>query len=164
MLINVTPVNDPAYGRVFITGIAQVGYELTGFTSSMGDRDGIPRDQLSYQWKRYAANGTTFETNIGANSSTYRVTDSDVGKTITLEVRFTDNQGTNEGTTNQAGVSVHRHPDDRRGHLHQHASAWLAIALVHSPLRNRDRSSPLRRPPERLYRHQSRDHLRRRGR
>ena len=36
MLINITPVNDPAYGRVFITGPAQVGYELTAFTSSHG--------------------------------------------------------------------------------------------------------------------------------
>ena len=97
MLINITPVNDPAYGRVFITGPAQVGYELTAFTSSMGDRDGIPRDQLNYQWKRYAANGTTFETNIGVNSSSYRVTDNDVGKKIKLEVRFTDNDGTDEG-------------------------------------------------------------------
>ena len=98
MRINVTPVNDPAYGNVFITGPAQVGYDLTAFTSSMGDHDGIPRDQLNYQWKRYAADGTTFETNIGANSSTYRVTDNDVGKKIKLEVRFTDNDGTDEGS------------------------------------------------------------------
>ena len=97
MQINVTPVNDPAYGRVFITGPAQVGYELTAFTSSMGDRDGIPRDQLNYQWKRYAANGTTFEADIGVNSSTYRITDNDVGKKIKLEVTFTDNEGTDEG-------------------------------------------------------------------
>ena len=97
MTINITPVNDPAYGRVFITGPTQAGYELTAFTSAIGDRDGIPRDQLNYQWKRYAADGTTFETNIGANSSTYRVTDNDVGKKIRLEVRFTDNDGTDEG-------------------------------------------------------------------
>ena len=97
MLINITPVNDPAYGRVFITGTTQVGYTLKAFTSSIGDRDGIPRDQLNYQWKRYAANGTTFETNIGANSSSYRVTDNDVGKKIKLEVTFTDNEGTDEG-------------------------------------------------------------------
>ena len=97
MTINVTPVNDPAYGQVFITGTTQMGYSLTAFTSAIGDRDGIPRDQLNYQWKRYAANGTTFETNIGVNSSTYRVTDNDVGKKIKLEVRFTDNEGTDEG-------------------------------------------------------------------
>ena len=97
MLINITPVNDPAYGRVFITGPSQVGYDLTASTSSMGDRDGIPHDQLNYQWQRYAANGTTFEADIGTNSSTYRVTDHDVGKKIRLEVRFTDNEGTDEG-------------------------------------------------------------------
>ena len=96
MTINVTPVNDPAYGRVFINGPSQAGYDLTAFTSSMGDYDGIPRDQLDYQWKRYAANGTTFETNIGANSSTYTVTDNDVGKKIKLEVSYVDGGGTRE--------------------------------------------------------------------
>ena len=100
--INVTPVNDPAYGPVFITGPAQVGYELTAFTSSIGDRDGIPRDQLNYQWKRYAANGTTFETNIGVNSSSYRVTDNDVGKKIRLEVSYVDGGGTREVTLSDA--------------------------------------------------------------
>ena len=97
MTINITPVNDPAYGRVFITGPTQVGYTLKAFTSSIGDRDGIPRDQLNYQWKRYAADGTTFEANIGANSNTYTLTNSEQGKKIKLEVRFTDNDGTDEG-------------------------------------------------------------------
>ena len=96
MLMNITPVNDPAYGRVFITGTTQVGYELTAFTS-IGDRDGFRHDQLNYQWKRYAANGTTFETNIGTNSNTYTLTNSEQGKKIKLEVRFTDNDGTDEG-------------------------------------------------------------------
>ena len=96
MTINITPVNDPAYGRVFITGPAQVGYSLIAWTASIGDRDGVPRDQLNYQWKRYAADGTSFETNIGTNSSTYRVTQNDVGKKIKLEIRFTDNEGTRE--------------------------------------------------------------------
>ena len=97
MLVNITPVNDPAYGKVFITGTTQVGYTLKAFTSSIGDRDGIPRDQLNYQWKRYAADGTTFEANIGANSNTYTLTNSEQGKKIKLEIRFTDNDGTDEG-------------------------------------------------------------------
>ena len=98
MTINITPVNDPAYGGVFITGPAQVGYSLTAWTVSIGDQDGVPpRDQLNYQWKRYAADGTSFEANIGANSSTYQVTQNDVGKKIKLEIRFTDNEGTSEG-------------------------------------------------------------------
>ena len=102
MAINVTPVNDPAYGQVFITGTTQMGYSLTAFTSAMGDRDGIPRDQLSYQWKRYAANGTTFEANIGTNSSTYTLTVLDVGKKIRLEVSYVDGGGTSEATLSEA--------------------------------------------------------------
>ena len=96
MNINVIPVNDPAYGRPFITGPAQAGYYLTAWTGSIGDRDGVP-STLNYQWKRYAADGKTFEQNIGTNSSTYRVTQNDVGKKIKLEIRFTDNEGTSEG-------------------------------------------------------------------
>ena len=94
--INVTPVNDPAYGPVFITGTTQVGYTLKAFTSAMGDRDGIPRDQLNYQWKRYAADGTTFEANIGANPSTYTLTVLDMRKKIRLEVSYVDGGGTTE--------------------------------------------------------------------
>ena len=57
---------------------------------------------MNYQWKRYAANGTTFETNIGANSSSYRVTDNDVGKKIRLEVSYVDGGGTREVTLSDA--------------------------------------------------------------
>ena len=95
MIINITPVNDPPYGRVFITGPAQVGYDLTALTASIGDRDGIP-STLNYQWKRYAADGITFEQNIGTNSSTYRLTDSEQGKKIKLEVSYIDGGGTRE--------------------------------------------------------------------
>ena len=97
MRINITPVNDRAYGRPYITGTTQVGYTLKAFTSSIGDRDGFRHDQLNYQWKRYAADGTTFEANIGANSNTYTLTNSEQGKKIKLEIRFTDNDGTDEG-------------------------------------------------------------------
>ena len=95
MTVNVTPVNDPVYGRVFITGPAQVGYYLTASTYSIGDRDGIP-STLNYQWKRYAADGITFEQNIGANSSTYRLTDREQGKKIKVEVSYIDGGGTRE--------------------------------------------------------------------
>ncbi len=81
---------------MFITGTTQVGYTLKAFTSAMGDRDGIPRDQLNYQWKRYAADGTTFEANIGANPSTYTLTVLDMRKKIRLEVSYVDGGGTTE--------------------------------------------------------------------
>ena len=95
MTINITPVNDPPYGRVFITGPAQVGYDLTALTASIGDQDGIP-STLNYQWKRYAADGITFEQNIGANSNTYRLTGNEQNKKIKLEVSYIDDEGTRE--------------------------------------------------------------------
>ena len=93
----VPQVNNPAYGRPYIRGVTQVGYALSVHTlRSIGDRDGVP-DVFDYQWKRYAADGTTFEANIGANSSSYRLTPSDLGKKIGVEVSFTDNEGNREG-------------------------------------------------------------------
>ena len=102
MTINVTSVNDRAYGKVFISGATQVGYDLTASTSSMGDRDGIPRDQLDYQWKRYAADGITFEADIGTNSSTYTLTSSEQGKKIRVEVSYVDGGGTREVRLSEA--------------------------------------------------------------
>ena len=102
MTINVTPVNDPAYGKVFINGPSQVGYDLTASTSSMGDRDGIPQNQLNYQWKRYSSDGNTFESDIGVNSRTYTLTTAEEGKKVKVEVSYVDGGGTSEATLSEA--------------------------------------------------------------
>ena len=96
MTINVTPVNDAATGRPSITGNNEVGSTLTASTSDIIDVDGLP-NSFTYQWKRFAADGTTFEANIGTNSRTYTLTSSEEGKTVKVEVSFTDNGGTDEG-------------------------------------------------------------------
>ena len=70
MTINVTPVNDPATGAPAISGTAQVGQTLTVSITGIADLDGLP-NSLTYQWKRYAANGTTFEADIGTNASVH---------------------------------------------------------------------------------------------
>ena len=94
--INVTQVNDSATGAPTISGIAQVGQTLTASTAGIADVDGLPT-AFTYQWKRYAANGTTFEANIGSNSSTYAPTNSEEGKKVKVEVSFTDDDGNDEG-------------------------------------------------------------------
>ena len=96
MTINVTPVNDAATGTPTITGSSKVGNTLTASTSDIIDVEGLP-GSFTYRWKRFAANGTTFEANIGTNSRTYRLTDNEEGKKVKVEVRFTDNGGTREG-------------------------------------------------------------------
>ena len=69
MTINVTSVNDPAEGDVSIVGPAQEGETLaaTFYFSDMND-GGIYDDSYTYQWKRYAADGTIFEADIGEDS------------------------------------------------------------------------------------------------
>ena len=43
MTINVTPVNDPAYGSPAVRGVEQVGHTLSALTLlSIGDPDGVP--------------------------------------------------------------------------------------------------------------------------
>ena len=96
MTINVTAVNDPATGAPTISGTAQVGQILTASTGDIADPDGVP-SAFTYQWKRYAADRTTFEANIGTDSSTYTLTASEEGKKVLVEVRFTDNGGSSEG-------------------------------------------------------------------
>ena len=163
MAINVTSVNDRAYGKVFITGTTQMGYSLTAFTSAMGDRDGIPRDQLKYQWKRYAADGNTFEANIGANSNTYTLTNSlTQGKKIKLEVSYVDGGGTTEVTLSPASPYIATQTVGEATFISTIGMAGDSSRDIHHP----GTGTGLHhwRPPERLYRHQRRDHLRRHGR
>ena len=96
MTISVTAVNDPATGMPAISGDAEVGEILTASTGGIADPDGLP-SSFTHQWKRFAADGTTFETNIGADSDTYTLTASELGKKVRVEVSFTDNEGSSEG-------------------------------------------------------------------
>ena len=96
MTIDVSAVNDPATGTPAISGIALVGQTLTASTGGIADADGLPSTFI-YQWKRYAANGTTFEANIGADSNRYTLTASEEGKKVLVEASFTDNGGGSEG-------------------------------------------------------------------
>ena len=96
MTIDVTAVNDAATGAPTISGTAEVGQTLTASTVDISDVDGVP-NSFTYQWKRYAANGTTFEANIGADARTYTLTESEEGKKVKVDVRFRDNGGSPEG-------------------------------------------------------------------
>ncbi len=96
MTIDINQMNDQATGKPTIGGTARVSQTLTADISGIADVDGSPGG-FAYQWRRFASNGTTFEANIGTNSSTYTLQPSDAGKRIKVEVRFTDNDGNSEG-------------------------------------------------------------------
>ena len=109
MTINVTNVNDPATGRPTFSGGTTVGSVLTASIGGISDPDGVP-SSISYQWKRFAANGTTFEANIGTNSNRYTLTEGDAGKRLKVEVSFTDNGGTREGPLLSAATATVQRP------------------------------------------------------
>ena len=96
MTINVTAVNDEATGTPAITGGAQVGETLTASTNGIADADGLP-SSFTYQWKRFSADGTTFEADIGTDSNAYTPTASELDARVKVEVSFTDNGGSSEG-------------------------------------------------------------------
>ena len=92
-----TPNNPPA-GQPRITGTPQVGQTLTAVTTDIQDVDGL--GDFAYQWK-------ADETNIAeAMDSSYRLTNNEVGKRITVTVSFTDGIGTEEAVTSQPTAAV----------------------------------------------------------
>ena len=94
----VANVNDDLTGGVTITGVAAEDEVLTADTSTLADGDGL--GTLSYQWSR---DGSPID---GATSSTHTLTQEDVGVEITVEVSYTDGQGTPESVTSAATSAV----------------------------------------------------------
>ena len=94
---NDTP-NNPPTGQPRITGTARVSQTLTAVTTDIQDVDGL--GDFAYQWK---ADGTDI---AGAMDSSYRLTNNEVGKRITVTVSFTDGIGTEETVTSQPTAAV----------------------------------------------------------
>ncbi|WP_193061560.1 hypothetical protein, partial [Halomonas sp. 3A7M] len=95
---SVANVNDAPSGGVIITGTTTEDETLTADTSALADEDGL--GAFSYVWK---ADDTAI---TGATSSTYTLTQAEVGKAITVEVSYTDDQSTAEAVTSAATDSV----------------------------------------------------------
>ena len=97
--------NTPATGAPTITGAAQVGETLTADTTGIADADGLANASFSYQWLADDADIS------GATDATYTLADSDVGKTITVQVSFTDDAGNEETLTSAATAAVEAKPN-----------------------------------------------------
>ena len=124
MMINVTPVNDPATGAPAISGTAHVGLTLTASTAGIADLDGVS-SSFTYQWIRVDDDGTSNAANIGADSSAYTLTAAEEGKKVLVEVSFTDKRRQQRGAAGQRRLPVQRDggkPDGivRRDYLHGH--------------------------------------------
>ena len=97
------PVNSPATGKPAISGAPAAGQTLTASTSSIGDANGLTGVSYSYQWLR--TSGAATASISGAATNTYAVTSDDQGKSLSVRVAFTDDDGFDESLTSDA-VSV----------------------------------------------------------
>ena len=105
--------NNPATGAPTISGTVQVNETLTADPSGIADADGLISlfysSLYTYQWIR---KDETTETDIeNAASSTYTLSDADVGKTIRVRVSFTDDRGYEEALTSAPTTAVQPRPN-----------------------------------------------------
>uniref|UniRef100_UPI0024906E68 hypothetical protein n=1 Tax=Lentibacter algarum TaxID=576131 RepID=UPI0024906E68 len=93
----VSNVNDDPTGALTISGTAVEDQTLTG-ASTLADPDGL--GALSYQWK---ADGADIS---NATDSTLTLSQTEVGKAITVTASYTDGGGTFESVTSAASSAV----------------------------------------------------------
>ena len=99
--ITVTNVNDAPVGLPTISGTATQGETLTADTSGITDADGFStHPNFFYQWK---ADGTDIS---GGLAATFILTQSQVGKAITVTVSYRDRGRNDESLTSAATSAV----------------------------------------------------------
>ena len=96
--------NSAATGAPSISGVARVGETLTADTSNIADADGLTNVSYAYQW--ISNDGSADLEITDANGSAYTLQDADQGKTIKVEVSFTDDRGNAETLTSAATATV----------------------------------------------------------
>ena len=102
------PNSEPT-GLPAISGTPQVDETLTTDTSAISDEDGLDDVSYRYQWVR-SDNGA--DTDIaGETDSTYTLVLADLGKTIKVQVTFTDDAENEETLTSEATEAVAAAPN-----------------------------------------------------
>ena len=101
--------NNAATGKPSISvpdDAYQVPAVLSAGAGTIADADGLASATYTYQWYRVDADGTSNETAItGQTSSTYTLTELDVGKRIRVELSFEDDAGYSETRKSDAAPS-----------------------------------------------------------
>ena len=107
--VNVDPpereASAPATGAPVISGTAQVDETLTADISGVADEDRLTNASYSYQW---IAGGSDID---GASDSTYTLVPADEGRTIKVQVSFTDDANNLETLTSATTAAVAARPN-----------------------------------------------------
>ena len=103
--LKVKNINDLPTGAVTISGEPdpKIGRTLTA-TNTLADVDGL--GVLKHQW---LADGKNI---VGATASTYTLIPTDIGKSFSVKVSYTDGQGTKESITSAATLKHHFSPNN----------------------------------------------------
>ena len=96
------PANNDATGTPDITGRALPGQTLTAGTGSVADADGLPQNASDFAWQWIRITDETDTPIQDATSSTYTLTDDDVGKQVKVVMSFTDSLSGVESLTSDA--------------------------------------------------------------
>ena len=100
--------NSPATGLPVISGTARAGETLTVSRSEISDEDGMTRASFGYWWFRVdGEEETLIEDDDGAR---YTLTDQDVGKTVWVRVKFTDDASNVETLDSEPTAAVEPRP------------------------------------------------------
>lgn len=115
----VANLNDAPVGKPTISGTVTQGQVLSASMAGVTDADGMTTATASsaftYQWQQY--DGSSWSNITGANSSTYTLAQGQVGKTVRVQVSFTDDYGTVETVTSNASASIANINDVATGQL-----------------------------------------------
>jgi hypothetical protein len=120
--LNVASANAAPAGTPTISGTVAEDQTLTADTSGISDADGL--GTLSYQWLR---DGVAI---AGATASTYTLGDADVGGQISVQVSYTDAQGTSEGPLTSAQTGPVANVNDAPVGMPVIAAQTLAVAAL----------------------------------
>ena len=96
------PANNDATGTPDITGRALPGQTLTAGTGNVADADGLPQNASDFAWQWIRIADETDTPIQDATSSTYTLTDDDVGKQVKVVMSFTDSLSGVESLTSDA--------------------------------------------------------------
>ena len=96
--------NTAATGEPTISGTPQVEQTLTADTSGISDANGLNNVSYQYQWLRDDADIA------GQTNSTYELVSADEGRTIKVQVTFSDDAGNAESLTSTATTAVAAQP------------------------------------------------------
>ena len=99
-----TAANTPATGSPAVTGTARVGETLTADTSGIADADGLQDATFNHQW--VSIDGAADSDIPGETAAAYVVLSGDAGKTLKVQVSFTDDAGNDETLTSAATAAV----------------------------------------------------------